>query len=59
MNGQQQTKKMLYNNPNLIQANHLFHIRELMEASYYKSLTGANTLFACKVAGNFAPFKIL
>jgi len=30
-----------------------------MEASYYKSLTGANTLFACKVAGNFAPFKIL
>ena len=29
-----------------------------MEASHYKSLTGANTLFACKVAGNFAPFKI-
>ncbi|SVA04185.1 uncharacterized protein METZ01_LOCUS57039 [marine metagenome] len=29
-----------------------------MEASHYKSLTGANTLLACKVAGNFAPFKM-
>ncbi|SVB30789.1 uncharacterized protein METZ01_LOCUS183643 [marine metagenome] len=30
-----------------------------MEVSHYKPSTGANTLFACKVAGNFAPFKIL